>query len=126
MPVQHITIKLEALQFFSFHGLYEEEKTKGGNFTVNLSASFSPATEAELIKPITDISQTVDYAQIYAVIARIMSVPHELLETVAMEIAATLQIGHPELSIIEVAITKNNPPIPGMAGSSTVHYCWKR
>ena len=126
MPSQLITIRLEDLQFYSFHGLYPEEKITGGNFIVNLAASFALETGKDSIEPISAINQTVNYASIYEVVSRIMMVPHELLETVAMEIASVIQKGHPELSSIEVIITKCKPPIPGMTGSSSVQYNWER
>jgi len=35
-----ITLHLEKLQFFAYHGLYEEEKKLGNEFELNISASF--------------------------------------------------------------------------------------
>ena len=84
MPSQVITIKLDNLQFYSFHGLYPEEKVIGGDFYVNLEASFSIQGVNAEIEPLTEIDQTVDYASIFNIVSRIMSTPRELLETVAM------------------------------------------
>lgn len=126
MSSQRITIRLDDLQFYSFHGLYPEEKITGGNFIVNIAASFCCSDTTDPIVPISDINQTIDYASIYTIVSRIMSVPHELLEAVAMEIAAAIQRTHSELIAIEVSISKCKPPVPGMTGSSTVSYNWER
>ena len=38
------TIELRGLQFYSFHGLYEEEKKVGGEFIVDVFEKFPAVT----------------------------------------------------------------------------------
>jgi dihydroneopterin aldolase len=68
------TIELRDLQFYSFHGLYEEEKKVGGEFIVDVLANDSSHREVSSIK-------AVNYAEVFAIIKTEMNQPRELLET---------------------------------------------
>lgn len=109
-------IELKELQFFSFHGLYEEEKKAGGEFVVDLFASFSAK------KPITDLDQTINYATLYALVKEEMSDSRELLETLAESIAEKIYLVYPILKKIDIRIEKKNPPIVGFSGRVAIHY----
>lgn len=112
------TIELKGLQFFSFHGLYEEEKLVGGEFVVDLSLKFSENNT------ITSIEQTVNYAALYSLIKVEMNQPRELLETLAQSIADKIFIAYPSVKEIDIRIEKKNPPITGFIGSVAVR--WKK
>ncbi|GEM_PF-75220 len=113
-----ITIELKDLQFYSFHGLYEEEKLAGGEFVVNLSVKLYENNT------ITSIEQTVNYAALYSLVKEEMSQPRELLETLAQSIAAKIHNAYSSVKEIDICIEKKNPPITGFTGSVAVR--WKR
>jgi dihydroneopterin aldolase len=110
------TIELKGLHFFSFHGLYGEEKKVGGEFLVDLFVKFTEK------KRITTIDETVSYASLYAIVKEEMNQPRELLETLTQSIADKIHTDYPSLKEIEIHIEKKNPPIIGFMGSVAVNY----
>jgi len=111
------TIELKNLQFFSFHGLYEEEKKAGGEFVVDVFAKF-PAGKNN----VTSIDETINYSALYVIVKEEMSQPRELLETLAQSIVEKIHTRYSSLKEIEIRIEKKNPPIIGYTGSVAVKY----
>ena len=109
-------IELKQLYFFSFHGLYEEEKIIGGEFIVDLLVKFSEE------KHITTIEQTVNYTALYAIVKEEMNQPRTLLETLAQSIAEKIHFVYPSLKKIDIRIEKKSPPIVGFSESVAVRY----
>lgn len=110
-------IELKRLLFFAHHGLYSSEKKYGGEFEVNLSVSLHPMGQ-----PIRGIKETVNYEQLYELVKEEMQTPRELLETLAMDIAAKIHSAFPFVSTIHIEIIKLRPPMPGFSGSASVSY----
>ena len=81
------TIELRNLEFYSFHGLYDEEKKVGGEFVVDAFAKF-PAEDHIL----ASIKETVNYAALFAIIKEEMAQPRELLETIAQSTAEKVSL----------------------------------
>ena len=111
------TIELRGLEFFSFHGLYEEEKKVGGEFIVDVIAKF-PAQDHKL----TSIDETVNYAALFNIVKEEMKQPGELLETIAQSIAEKIYAKYAVIKEIEIRIEKKNPPIVGINGSVAAGY----
>lgn len=112
-----ITIKLNQLRFFAYHGLYAEEKKTGNEFEVNISLNY-PAPGAV----IHDISGTINYAEIYTLVKNRMSKPAALLETLAMEMAETIHSAFPQIQSAEISVKKLYPPIEKFTGNVEVVY----
>ncbi len=112
-----MTVELKQVRFFAFHGLYEEEKRKGTEFELSLAVSFLP--EKEMIGL---IDETVNYAELYEIVNAEMQQPRDLLETLAMTIVDKIHITYPIIKRAVISITKLNPPIPGIKGSTGVTY----
>lgn len=110
------TIQLSALQFFSFHGIHEEEKILGGKFEVNVAVSF------QVTGPIHTLEQTIDYVKIHTIIKQRMSIATALLETVAQELAVLIQASDNRITAVEINIKKLHPPIPAFEGAVGVSY----
>lgn len=108
---QVITIHLEQLRFFAFHGLYAEEKKTGNAFEMNLSVSFQRADTV-----ITALEDTLNYAEVYGLVKEEMQRPRELLETFLTELAATLKTRFPEITLVKMSLYKLTVPIEGFAG----------
>ena len=111
------TIELRGLQFYSFHGLYEEEKKVGGEFVVDVWAKF-PAEDNRL----KSINETVNYAALFAIIRDEMNHPRELLETIAQSIAEKIYAKYGVLKEVEIRIEKKKAPIVGLNGSVAASY----
>lgn len=110
------TIKLHNLNFFSFHGVHDEEKILGNNYEVNIELSFDSAEQ------IKKLDQTINYASVYEIIKKRMSVPTPLLETLAQDLAQEIHLFDKRIRSVSVAVEKKNPPISNMEGSVGVTY----
>ena len=112
-----ITVELSNLLFNAFHGIYEEEKMLGNEYVVNVSVAF---VEKDTV--IEHIHDTVNYAVIYNIIKKRMSIPTALLETIAMQIGNEIHTIYPHLKSISISIKKMHPPIEGMQGAAEVKW----
>lgn len=110
------SINLSNLKFFSFHGLYQEEKILGGEFVVDAEICFNT------IEPIINLEQTVDYTKVYEIIKQRMSQPTALLETVAQDLAHAIQLTDNRITLVDISIKKVNPPIAKFSGSIAVRF----
>jgi 7,8-dihydroneopterin aldolase/epimerase/oxygenase len=113
------TINLNELQFFSHHGVHDEERVLGNNFIVHVSLQIDGEEK------ISSIDQTVNYVSVFNIIKKRMASPTALLETVAEEIAAAIRDLDQRIKSIQVSIEKKAPPIAGMQGSVSVSYSKK-
>jgi dihydroneopterin aldolase len=110
------SIQLTNLQFFSFHGIHEEEKILGGQFELNVSVSLPEQG------PIHSLEQTVDYVKIHTIIKQRMNIPTALLETVAQDLAQLIQASDSRITAVEINIKKLHPPIHNFQGAVGVSY----
>lgn len=89
----------------------------GNEFEVNISLEVK-APKSKLMS----IEQTVNYADVYRLVKDLFAVRNELLESLAMEIAAAIKQAFSTIRRIRVQITKCNPPIESFTGSVSVTY----
>ncbi|MEO7393674.1 MAG: dihydroneopterin aldolase [Chitinophagaceae bacterium] len=113
----HLTISLSNLRFFAYHGLYAEEKKIGNEFEVSLNVSYSPSAET-----ITDISDTINYSQLYELLKLEMQQPRHLLETFVLEVTEKIHVSFRQIKKVEISITKLHPPITKFTGTVGVKY----
>jgi dihydroneopterin aldolase len=99
--------------------VHEEEEVLGNDYMVDCSVEFYETAEV-----ITHINDTVNYVHIYDIIKKRMSIPTQLLETIAMEIGNEIIREYKELKVIDITIRKLHPPIEGIRGS--VGIAWNR
>lgn len=109
-------IELCGMQFHSFHGCLEKERREGNDFVVDFRCRYDIGKAAES----DDLQDTLDYSEIYDIVAAQMAVPSNLLENVASRIADAISAAHPELEHFEVKVSKKNPPVEGVAEMSAV------
>ena len=114
-------IVLQKVKVFGFHGLDAGEEVLGGEFEVNLVASYKPADI-----PIKKIEETLDYTVLLSIIKRRMQEPAHLLETLATEIASEIIAKFSIVTEIAISIYKLHPPIENFEGSVGVTYKVKR
>ena len=110
------TIELEGMEFKAYHGCLEQEKVRGNSFTVDFRGELdlSAAAESDLL------SDTLNYGEIYEIVADEMSIPSELLENVAGRIVKAIEQKFPELVSFSVRVSKKRPPVDGVAQWSRV------
>lgn len=109
------SIELTGLRFFAFHGLYEEEIKKGGEFLVDLKAVLHTSTDK-----IEHINDSADYAVVFEIISRVMAEPEKLLETVAGKMAEKIHERFQKISELDITIAKLKPPIKDFEGRVAV------
>ena len=112
-----ITIELNGLRFFAFHGAYEEELKTGNEFEINAKISFETGKEV-----INKLKETINYASLHAIIKEVMAHREHLLETIAMKTATQIHDEFPAVNFIEVQVVKLHPPIVNFTGSVAVTY----
>lgn len=109
-------VELLGMEFHAHHGCLQSEREQGNLFVVDFYAQIDirkAATSDEL-------SDTVDYGQVYELISEQMSRPCNLLEAVAGRIVDSIARHYPEFSFIRVKVSKQHPPVSGSCKWSAV------
>ena len=109
-------IALEGMEFYAYHGYYEEEQVIGGNYIVDvyLEAQVQRAAVKD------DLAQTINYESIYHICQREMRQKSKLIENVAERISMGIKHQFGSIKDIKVRVRKMNPPLPGKVHSSFV------
>ena len=110
-----MTIRLEDIRFTAYHGVYPEEREQGNTFLVSVSLTL-PEVRAVATDELAD---TVDYQEVYRLVAEQMAVPSRLLEHVAGRIQQALRQYVPKAEV-HVQIKKKQPPVGGEVAWATV------
>lgn len=84
-----------------------QETAVGADFIVSLRVGYDISRAIRT----DDVDDTLSYADMLAVIQREMKIPSKLLEHVAGRIASALQKAFPDITSIDLSITKINPPM---------------
>lgn len=100
-------IHLRDARFHAFHGVLPQERQVGGEFSVSLRAKVD--TSAAVSHDIIDV--TVNYADLYEIVLHEMMTPSFLLEHVAGRIGQAVFNSYPQVSELDITITKLNPPM---------------
>ena len=100
-------IYLRNVRFHAFHGVLPQERQVGADFIVSLRLGYdiSRAMESD------NVADTLNYAEVYELVKREMSVPSALLEHVAGRIVKALSTTYPVVTSIDLELTKQNPPM---------------
>ena len=116
------TIELEGKEFKAYHGCLEQEKIRGNVFIVDFKGSLDLSAAAES----DNLNDTLNYGEIYEIVAEEMSIPSELLENVAGSIMKAIEGRFPKLVEFSVRLSKKRPPVEGIAQWSRVTLYHKR
>ncbi len=102
-------INIKGLKVYAYHGCLEEERTKGQEFTldITLHLNLTPAG-------ITDnLEKTVNYSEACEVAHEVFTkYAYNLIETAAEEVAAALLLKYSLLDRVDVEVFKPHAPIP--------------
>ena len=109
-------IELEGMEFKAYHGCLEQEKIRGNRVTVDFRGELDLSAAAES----DNLNDTLNYGEIYEIVAEEMSIPSELLENVAGRIVKTIERNFPQLVTFSVRVSKKRPPVEGVAQWSRV------
>ena len=109
-------IALENMNFYAYHGVYEEEQIIGNNFVVDvyITTSLGAASEDD------DVHQTINYETVFLICQAEMRKTVQLLETLNHNIIYGLKHQFNSIQDVKVRVRKKNP-IPGhRVGSSYI------
>jgi len=109
-----LTIALEQLKFRAFHGFYPEERIIGNDFILDVYV-----TIADTI-PVDELSDTVNYQDIFTIVKAVMAVPQPLLEQVVAGISHTIRERYPRVKKTVVTLRKMSPPMGAEVRNSLV------
>ena len=107
MRITSSYISLRNIRFHAFHGVMPQERRVGGDFLVNLRVGY-PLEQA---MQSDEVGDTLNYATLYEVVKTEMMQPSNLLEHVAGRIADAIAERFPQVTSIDLALTKQNPPM---------------
>ena len=109
-------IALEGMEFFAYHGFYDEEQRIGNKYSVDVEVStdLTPAAQHDALP------ETINYEILYKMVAAVMVRPTRLLETLALQIINEVLKRFKSAQHVKVSISKFNPPIGGVCHRARV------
>lgn len=104
------SISLEGLDFFAFHGYYEEEQKIGNRYSLDITieADLKKASQSDYL------GDTIDYSILYQIASAVMQEPSKLLEHIGLKVIEGIRGRYPDVEKVIVGVTKFNPPIGGV------------
>jgi 7,8-dihydroneopterin aldolase/epimerase/oxygenase len=109
-------ISLEGMEFFAYHGYYDEEQKIGNKYSIDLTIETDLSKAANTDK----LSNTISYEELYEQVKQVMLQKHRLLEHVGQRIIERIQKTYPQIVSVKVAVSKHNPPIGGICERARV------
>lgn len=100
-------IFLRDVCFFAYHGVGQQEREVGNEFTVNLRLKVDVAAAMRT----DDVADTVSYAEVYEVVKQEMAIPSALLEHVGGRIVNRILRDFRQVEAVELTLSKRNPPM---------------
>lgn len=113
MKIIETAVTLSDIRFYAYHGALPAEKIIGGDYLVTLTLYFPASSAMES----DELSDTVNYAEVYEVLKKEMDLPSKLLEHVVGRILTALGSSFPILTKADCTLTKVTPPIPSFQSS---------
>ena len=107
MTIAASKIYLDEMHFYAYHGVMEQERLVGGEYSVSLTVD---ADLAEAVRT-DDVADTIKYATLYELVKSEMAIPSKLLEHVAGRIATSVKTRYPNVTSLDLWLTKENPPM---------------
>ena len=95
------------MRFYAYHCMMEHERRVGCEYSVSLAVE-ADMTEAARTD---DVADTVNYAELYALVEHEMAIPSKLLEHVAARIGQRSIETFDRITALTVKVTKLNPPM---------------
>lgn len=109
-------IKIEGMEFYSFHGHYPEEQIVGNRFKVDLTieAGMTKAAASD------NLNDALDYQKAYEIVRAQMERKSYLLENTAARILDALFESFEGIDSVVVKVSKMNPPLGGKTDAVSV------
>ncbi|UYZ65251.1 dihydroneopterin aldolase [Hymenobacter weizhouensis] len=115
-------IALEGMEFFAFHGYYDEEQKIGNKYGVDLYID----TDLHAAAASDQLRETVNYEVLYRVVAEEMRAPARLLEHLGHRVMDRVLEEFPYIQGVQVIVSKFNPPLGGICQRARVTLARRR
>ena len=122
MNVKASYIVLQDVRFRAFHGVLPQENEVGGDFLLTLRVGY-PLEQAMTSD---DVNDTLNYASLYDIVRSEMQQPSHLLEHVAGRVAKAVEDAFPQITSIDLKLTKVNPPMGADCQGAGVEVYWEK
>lgn len=109
-------ITLEDIEFFAYHGFYDEEQKIGNKYSLDITIQ----TDLEAAARHDRLSETVNYEVLYAIASEVMRERFRLLEHIAFRIIEKVRAQYPDVQKVTVKVSKFNPPIGGVCKRAAI------
>jgi len=103
-------ILLKDVVLFGLHGVHPLEKKVGTTFRINIQIDLDPSISVQ------SLSDTLDYAEVFATLTKEFQVTEDLLEVLIERIIASIALLSSNIKTIDISIIKINAPITGFQG----------
>ena len=121
MAVIKQKVALQDIRFFAYHGYYPLEQVIGNEFLVDIE------TVTQVEENLNDeLSDTVNYEQLFELASHEMKTPRKLLETVAHCMLKAIVTEFPQVDSVKVIIRKMNLPVKGEVKNSLVELVYTK
>jgi len=102
-------IEIEGMEFYAYHGHYEEEQIVGNRFLVDLKIE----TDCSKAAKSDNIKDAVNYQSAYKIIKAEMQKKSNLIENIADRIIQALYENLDNMKSVTIKLSKMNPPMGG-------------
>ena len=107
MKINSSYIFLKEIRCYAYHGVAPQENLIGNEYIIHLKLKVNIEQAAQT----DDVSDTVNYAEVYEVVKSEMAIPSKLLEHVCQRIVTHLFSKFTSVEDIEIRLSKRNPPM---------------
>ena len=116
MKINSSYILLKEIRCYAYHGVAPQENLIGNEYLIDLKLKVDISKAART----DEVTDTVNYADVYRVLEQEMQVPSNLLERVAYRIADRIFRRFAFVKSIDIRLTKLNPPMGTNMGGAGV------
>ena len=103
-------IALEGMEFYSYHGYYDEEQRFGGKYLVDIYLT----TDLDSLMDMSDnLEETINYERVYGICKEIMGIKTRLIETIGYRIMERVLQLSVRIQKVRIRVSKLNPPLLG-------------
>ncbi len=107
---------LDEMLFHADHGCLDAEKRTGGEFSVSLTLGLDLSEPARTDR----LDGALNYADVYAYVAREMRIHSDLMEHAAARIVRAVFDQFPQIQFVRIVFSKLHPPLPGQMKRASV------
>jgi|SRR5690554_3543032 len=101
-----VTIRVDQIKLWAYHGVYKEEQVVGGHFLVDVELMMD-LSEDEILTD--DLSATYNYELIVKIVEREMTETCALLEKKAVQMARAIQSSDSRIQQLKLRLSKLRP-----------------